>query len=111
MRVYIATPINAREGGSMEQKLAAAQERIRHLKQVLKGMNMFSGCEFFSTFDIPRDPNADNTEARAMGDCITAVLNCDAIYLDKGWLQSKGCNLEYRAAKIYGKFIYYYNKL
>ena len=46
-----------------------------------------------------------------MGDCIKLVLTCDAIMLDHGWLQSKGCNLEYRAAKIYGKEIFEFDKL
>lgn len=29
-----------------------------------------------------------------------------AVYFAPGWVESKGCNLEYAAAKIYGKEIY-----
>lgn len=36
---------------------------------------------------------------------------CDAIYLDHAWQSSKGCNLEYRAAKIYDKEIFEHDKL
>lgn len=32
--------------------------------------------------------------------------DCDAVYFAPGWVDSKGCNLEYAAAKIYGKTIY-----
>ena len=34
------------------------------------------------------------------------ALECDAVYFAPGWVDSKGCNLEYAAAKIYGKTIY-----
>ena len=110
MRIYIATPINARKGKDMREKLKAAEQRIELLKDILSEEEKFQHYEMFSTFDLPHDPQ-DFTEARAMGDCVTAVLNCDAIYLDHGWQTSKGCNLEYRAAKIYGKMIYEHDKL
>lgn len=109
MRLYIATPINARKERTMREKLDAAYDRIRLLKQVLKDSPEFKGCEFVSTFDFKDQCNL--TEAQAMGRCIELVLTCDAIYLDHGWLQSKGCNLEYRAAKIYGLEIYEHDKL
>ena len=48
---------------------------------------------------------------KAMSRCIYHVLTSDAIYLDHGWTASKGCNLEYRAAKIYGKQIFEHDKL
>jgi hypothetical protein len=108
--MYIATPINGRKGNNINEKLAEAEHRVEVLKQVLSADPDFMEYELFSTFDLPHDPQ-DFSEARRMGDCITAVLNCDAIYLDHGWLQSKGCNLEYRAAKIYGKDIYEHDKL
>ena len=110
-RMYIATPINGRHDAvDINEKLALAEKRIGVLKQVLGDDPDFKDYELFSTFDLPHDPQ-DYSEARRMGDCITAVMNCDAIYLDHGWLQSKGCNLEYRAAKIYGKQIFEHDKL
>ena len=110
MRLYIATPINARQGRSLEYKLLAAEQRILTLKQVLKDDPMFEDYdEMVSTFDI--QDSSELTEAEAMGNCIAEVLECDAIYLDHGWLQSKGCNLEYRAAKIYGLEIFQHDKL
>lgn len=109
MRIYIATPINARKGKDMREKLAAAKHRIEMLKEILSDDEQFSDCEFLSTFDLPHYANA--TEARILGNCVTAILNLDGIYLDHGWQASKGCNLEYRTAKIYGKVIFEHDKL
>ena len=110
-RMYIATPINGRhDGHDFNEKLALAKGRVKVLKQVLSEEPDFDGCEFVSTFDI--HPNGSMPpEHKAMGDCIALVMTCDAIMLDHGWLQSKGCNLEYRAAKIYGKEIFEFDKL
>ena len=110
MRVYIATPINGRhDGRDFKEKLALARHRVDILKQVLRDKPGFKGCEFVSTFDFKDQLN--KSEAENMGNCIQLVLTCDAIYLDQGWLQSRGCNLEYRAAKIYGLEIYDHYKL
>ena len=109
MRIYLATPISARRGHNMRDKLAAARRRIANLKDVLANDVHFCQYEAVSTFDL--NDVAELTEAEAMGRCIQLVLTCDAIYLDHGWLQSKGCNLEYRAAKIYGIKIYEHDKL
>lgn len=109
-RMYIATPINGRQAGrDFNEKLALAKHTVEVLKMILSDKPDFKDYEFTSTFDIHHGEMPP--EAKAMGDCITLVMTCDAIYLDHGWLQSKGCNLEYRAAKIYGKDIYEHDKL
>lgn len=108
-RLYIATPINSLKGDDLAEKKRKAQRRIKILKTVLADEEAFKDYELFSTFDLPHDD--ETTEARALGDCVTEVLNCDAIYMDHGWQSSKGCNLEYRAAKIYGKTIFEHDKL
>lgn len=108
-RLYIATPINSLKGDDLAEKKRKAQRRIKILKTVLADEEAFKDYELFSTFDLPHDD--ETTEVRALGDCVTAVLNCDAIYMDHGWQSSKGCNLEYRAAKIYGKTIFEHDKL
>lgn len=109
MRIYIATPINARKGKDMREKLAAAKQRVELLKDILSDDDKFKDDELLSTFDVPHRDRYNET--LILGDCVTAVLNCDGIYLDHGWQTSKGCNLEYRAAKIYGKMIFEHDKL
>ena len=101
MKLYIATPINARPEQGFRNKYKAAQKRVRELKEIIKTDHRFYGYSFVSSFDVNKSQNI--SEAIAMGNCIQAVIECDAIYLDHAWQSSKGCNLEYRAAKIYDK--------
>ena len=103
MQIYISTPINARPERTFAEKLQAAKQRVEHLKQVIWEDKRFAAynCIVHTNFD-----GAVKSEAVAMGICIRSVLSCDAIYMDSGWQSSKGCNLEYYAAKIYGKTIY-----
>lgn len=103
MKLYIATPINARQEPTMREKLVAAKRRVQMLKKILADDVRFKDYEMISTFGF-NDWN--ETEERAMSRCIYYVITSDAIYLDHGWSASKGCNLEYQAAKIYGKQIF-----
>ena len=103
MRLYIATPINARQEPTKRGELLAAKHRVEMLKEILSDDSRFRDWEMTSTFDLPHGSVYD--EAQALGLCVSAVISSDAIYLDHGWTASKGCNLEYRAAKIYGKQI------
>jgi hypothetical protein len=40
-----------------------------------------------------------------IGKDIEVLLECDAIYMCKGWQNSKGCMAEFEVARIYGKEI------
>lgn len=110
MILYIATPINARREPTLKEKLRAAKHRIELLKELLSEDERFKDCTMRSTFDISK-PKARDEENVAVAICVLAVLRSDAIYLDHGWQGSKGCNLEYRTAKIYGKDIYEHDKM
>ena len=103
MKLYIATPINARQEPTMREKLIAAKHRVEMLKAILADDVRFKNYELTSTFDFN---DMYDTEEKAMSRCIYHVLTSDAIYLDHGWTASKGCNLEYQAARIYGKQIF-----
>ena len=103
MKLYIATPINARQEPTMREKLVAAKHRVEMLKEILADDVRFKGYELISTFDFN---DMYDTEEKAMSRCIYHVLISDAIYLDHGWTASKGCNLEHLAARIYDKQIF-----
>ena len=103
MKLYIATPINARQEPTRLEKLVAAKHRVEMLKAILADDVRLKDYELISTFDF-NDMN--DTEEKAMSLCIYHVLTSDAIYLDHGWTASNGCNLEYLTAKIYGKQIF-----
>ena len=103
MKLYIATPINARQEPTMREKLVAAKHRVEMLKKILADDVRFKNYELISTFDF----NYINDVAeKAMLRCIYHVLTSDAIFLDLGWTASKGCNLEHLAARIYDKQIF-----
>lgn len=105
MKLYIATPINARQEPTMREKLVAAKHRVEMLKEILADDVRFKDYELISTFDF-NDWN--DKEEKAMSRCIYHVLTSDAIYLDLGWPMSKRCHLEYVAAKLYDKQIFEY---
>ena len=109
MKIYISTPINARHEPTIREKLIMAKHRVEMLKEILADDIQFKNYELISTFDFNNMDDAD--EEKAMSRCIYHVLKSDAIYLDHGWTESKGCNLEYCTAKIYGKQIFYHDKL
>lgn len=103
MKIYIATPINARQEPTMREKLVAAKRRVEMLKEILSDDVRFKNYDLINTFDFN---DMYDAEEKAMSRCIYHVLTSDAIYLDYGWTASKGCNLEYLTAKIYGKQIF-----
>lgn len=111
-RLYIATPINARLERDFTSKYLAVKSRVEELKKLLFATGSdarFSEYdEIVSSFDL--NPLGECSEAHAMGRCIEAVLESDAIYLDQGWKASSGCILEYSTARIYGKTIFKYEK-
>ena len=62
------------------------------------------GFEVVTPFDL--SPDEKKPYSYHMGKDIEGLLECDAVYFAPGWTNSKGCNLEYAAAKIYEKEIY-----
>lgn len=107
-RIYIATPVNARREETFEEKKRMAACRVEFLKMIIK--EDFPDAELLTSFDVcPVDVKVN--ECVAMGRCIAHLLTADTIYLDHAWQSSRGCNLEYRAAKIYGLSILEHDKL
>lgn len=104
MRLYIALPINSREEKTKKARFRAAERRSEQLRAMLAQRAEFELSDIVTPFDV--NPLSEPvSEETALGRCVAAVLRCDAIYLDKGWKGSKGCNLEYHAAITYGKRI------
>lgn len=102
MKIYISTPVNGRRESTFEKKRIAAYHRAETLRAYMK--DEYPDAEVITPFDIIplKETIAEST---AIGLCVKTVLECDTILLDRGWQTSKGCNLEYRTAKIYGKEI------
>ncbi len=101
--IYVSTPINGRSEKTRQAKMEAAGKRMEELRQMLQ--KEYPQARIVVPFDVV-PPKDDITEAVAHGRCITALLECDAIYDDDFWDGiSKGCRLENVTAQIYGKTI------
>lgn len=100
MKIYISTPINGRKEKTPYERRKAAHRKAKALKAYLA--DEYPDADIVTPFDVVPFDDTDVTETEALGRDITALLECDTVFLDRGWTSSKGCNLEYRAAKIYG---------
>lgn len=95
MKIYIATPVNARSEATLEDKRQAAYERVKELEYTIsKCIKGAEFAEFHSSFDADIAPICDPVERLypetwIMGKCVQRVMECDAIFIDKGWYRSK----------------------
>lgn len=94
-RIYVSLPIS---GHDLDERKAEAE----HIKSKLNFCGL-SIIEVITPFDVC--PEADKPYSYYMGKDIEALLECDAIFLCKGWQNSKGCMAEFEIARIYGKQI------
>lgn len=111
MKIYIATPVNARSEATLEKKRQAAFKRVKYIVEQLR--KIYPDAEYHSSFDddiAPMDIDLTKrmygcdmpSEPVIMGRCVQRVMECDMVVLDYDWQQSKGCKMENRAAQIYG---------
>lgn len=91
MKIYISIPIT----GHNEAKM---REHADHVKMALSR----NGHEAISPFDlyIGRNPGYEDYICRDL----RAMLDCDALFLCKGWRDSCGCNIEHDVALRYREF-------
>lgn len=111
MKIYIATPVNARNEATLEQKRQAAYKRVKELEYKLsKSVCGAEFCEFHSSFDADICPLGGYVydEPTIMGMCVERVMDCDAILMDKDYEHSKGCNVELFTATTYKKKVLHF---
>lgn len=92
MKVYISCPITGHD-------IKIVRTCIDKAKKVLTK----NGHIPVSPLDVA--PEEDMPYSYYMGKDIEALLECEAIYLLRGWQESKGCNVELWASKVYNKKI------
>ncbi len=89
--VYISLPITGVKESDIMANIIFAKMKINAIGNI--GVSSYK----------PNDTN--KPYSYYMAKSIKLLLECDAIYLCKGWKKSKGCRAEYEVAKIYGKKI------
>ena len=104
-KIYISLPITSRKEQTIRERVEAAFKRCELLKRRIAGVDAFKGWEIVTPFDVA-PIGTTKTEAEIMGGCVQAVLESDAILLDRDYTESKGARLEAEAAALYGKQIY-----
>ena len=98
MKIYISLPISGRKMDEVRNDSENAKAKIEELGHVP-----------VSPLDV--SPNPDAPYSEHIGKDISALLECDAIVLLKGFDVSRGCLLEREAALIYEKQIFYWKEL
>lgn len=96
MRIYISVPMNGRSEAAIMADIVSAEATLSELG--------------YTPVRPIMEQNKDRNDC--LGKAVTTVLNCDGIYLCKGWQYSRGCLLEKATAYISDdKMIIYYDQL
>ena len=91
MRIYISIPISGHDKNTQMAKASKIANAIASL-----------GHTPINPFILGAMLPPTLTYADILGVDISALLKCDGIYMCKDWESSRGCHLEFEAAKIYG---------
>ena len=106
MKIYIATPVNARKEPTLIAKQTQAKLRVIELRKQIKKHLPDAEVVSSVTHIYAATRGKAEAEARIMGECIRLVMESDVILMDDGWGDSHGCKVERFTAQEYGKEIW-----
>ncbi len=106
MKIYIATPVNARKEKTLIEKQAAAKLRVIELREQIKKHLPDVEVRSSVTNIVIARKGLEDKEAVIMGRCVQMVMESDIILMDDGWGDSHGCKVERFTAQEYGKEIW-----
>ena len=95
MKIYISGKITGLE----------KQEYTKNFNDAEKYLHSLGYHNIINPVTINENMPTNTTWNEYMLNDIKYLLDCNAIYMLKGWNQSKGANIEYQIAKILGKQI------
>lgn len=96
MKIYVSLPITG-------YHLAERKLHAKTIKDYL--LTQYKRSEVVTPFDICDEES--RPYSYYMGKDLETLLECDAVCFCSGWQSSQGCSLEYEAAKIYDKKMYF----
>lgn len=88
-KVYVSIPISGEDYNSQRNHASAIAQKLKN-----------KGYDAVTPFDIVKSVTTPYNVA--MGKCVAKLLECEMIYLCKGWQNSKGCFAELQIALVYG---------
>ena len=87
------------------------EKNVDDAKQMVKRLvKKFPETVFLSPLQATGFYYNDIPYIQGMEHCLEMLSRCDALWLCDGWQESKGCCMEYAAAKTAGKPIYSINR-
>jgi hypothetical protein len=102
MKVYIATAVNGRKEPTLQEKQRAALVRVNEIKAKVKELHPSASVWSSVGNIVVARKGMPEREAAIMGSCVRMVMESDILVLDRGWWDSKGCNVEKYTAETYG---------
>ena len=94
MKVMISQPMN---GKTEEQIRQEREDIVNELEKI--------GYEVLDTIFAEETPKDCDTALYYLSKSIEAIGKVDGLVFMPGWMQARGCRIEYDVAREYGKFI------
>lgn len=96
MKVMISQPMKGKTEEQIREERKAIIEKFNNMH-----------IEVIDTIFTDEPPKDCNVAVYYLGKSISAMKDIDAIYMDDGWREARGCRIEYQVAKEYGIKILY----
>lgn len=96
MKVMISQPMRGKTEEQIREERKAIIEKFNNMH-----------IEVINTIFTDEPPKDCNVAVYYLGKSISAMKDIDAIYMDDGWREARGCRIEHQVAKEYGIKILY----
>lgn len=96
MRVMISQPMRGKTEEQIREERKAIIEKFNNMH-----------IEVIDTIFTEEPPKDCNVAVYYLGKSISAMKDIDAIYMDDGWREARGCRIEHQVAREYGIKILY----
>ena len=96
MKVMISQPMRGKTEEQIREERKAIIEKFNNMH-----------IEVIDTIFTEEPPKGCNVAVYYLGKSISAMKDIDAIYMDDGWREARGCRIEHQVAKEYGIKILY----